>query len=244
MFFSPPTPPPPLSQNISRDGGSRVSEQFSDHCPGLTTMMSGRWVLTCCCYLPSYRENVLNVNTVFCFSESRTCRLATSDKPTLGSIYSSRVFTGVIRPMAAGGSGENSSKNGPGCGLGWRATTTSLRKLRNWDGSSEPLNEQKASLSLQLLICELVFWQKTFSMTQLKKGLWFFVETYREKPRIMASHKTFTKPPTGISSRKVNMATYQMHVCFQVAVGLLSSCCGYPWGTHPFISGYYFLSPW
>lgn len=102
----------------SRDGGPRVSEQFSDHCPGLTTMMWRRWVLTCCCYLPSDRENVLNVNTVFCFSESWTCRLATSDKPTLGSIYSSRVFTGVISPMAAGGSGENSSGNGPGCGLG------------------------------------------------------------------------------------------------------------------------------
>ncbi|CAM4378802.1 unnamed protein product [Leuciscus chuanchicus] len=67
---------------------------------------------------------------LFC-PKSRTCRLATSDKPTLGSIYSSRVFTGVIRPMAAGGIGENSSKKSPGSGLGWRATATSLRKLRN-----------------------------------------------------------------------------------------------------------------
>lgn len=147
--------------------------------------MSRRWVLTCCCYLPSDRENVLNVNTFFCFSESRTCRLATSDKPTLGSIYSSRVFTGVISPMAAGESGENSSRNGPGCSLGWRAAATSLRKLRNWDRSSEPLDVQKASFSLQLLICELVFWQKckTFSTT-IKKGLCFFVETHREKPEL------------------------------------------------------------
>lgn len=28
----------------------------------------------------------------------------------------------------------------------------------------------------------------------------------------MASHKTFTMPPTGISSRKVNMAIYQTHM--------------------------------
>ncbi len=146
-FFLSQTPPPPFSQNISRDGGPRVSKQFSDHCPGLTTMMSRRWVLTCCCYLPSDRENVLNVNTVFCFSESRTCRLATSDKPTLGSIYSSRVFTGVISPMAAGRSGENSSGNGPGCGLGWRAAATSLRKLRNRDRSSEALHVQIAYFS-------------------------------------------------------------------------------------------------
>lgn len=177
--------------------------------------MSRRWVLTCCCYLPSDRENVLNVNTFFCFSESRTCRLATSDKPTLGSIYSSRVFTGVISPMAAGESGENSSRNGPGCGLGWRAAATSLRKLRNWDRSSEPLDVQKASFSLQLLICELIFWQKlkTFSTSIKKRSVLLCGDTQR-KARIVASHKTFTKPPTGISSRKVNMATYQMHMFF------------------------------
>ncbi|KAL7861294.1 hypothetical protein AOLI_G00176430 [Acnodon oligacanthus] len=32
----------------------------------------------------------------------KTCRTAPSDKPTLGSIYSARVFTGVITPTAAG----------------------------------------------------------------------------------------------------------------------------------------------
>lgn len=53
-------------------------------------------------------------------------------------------------------------------------------------------------------------------MTQYKgkkrkrKGLRFVVGACREKPRIMASHKT--KPPTGISSRKVNIATYQTHM--------------------------------